>query len=1143
MPLHAQEDTDGERQQFFLEGLTEEQQQIIQEELPDELQLTEIEDIISDLQSFLPAELTSEQQRTDLEIRTSSLSELAAWSRSLGLSESGSREALTDRLRNYFRIQVSGELPDEDNRKILTIESARTTEYFRIDVVDEEYARLSGEVRLTLIESDSVHRINASEILFNRTRNIITARGGVEYIKEKEGTIETFRGENITVDLDNWSSVFLDGTSERKLESDGTTYRFSGTVISRNDEEVVVLSKASISNASNTEALWSIDATRVWLLPGSDFAIFNAVLKVGEIPVLYIPFFYFPADEVIFHPVLGFRSREGTFVQTTTYILGRPQSNPSSQSSLSRILGSSRDSEKTREGLFLRSTGRRSRDPNTTSLKAMIDYYANLGAYFGLDLATPRLGVLNSLDLSLGFGVSRTVSQIGGGNYTPYAPDFDGSSDWNRTNLFSMDVPFRYRFRTQSSVNGRYGNLTWNFPYYSDPYVDYDFLNRSEEMDWMNMIQQGAALEEQNTASQSEIHSYSWQLSGRPSFSFTKLSPYISNISLNSFTSTVAFRTITLSPNDPNFNRDSPSRAFFAPDRYTIYSVSGSASGAPLRFDSSGQSRMVNPPNRDQDQELENPLENIGIPISPWESVDDNEESESSPENILTPPVLDQRFELPRTGNVIFGIDYQFSPTSSSELQFRISEWKTYDEVDWSQVQSILSTFGGNSSINFTANHGESLYSNTFSLSGSGSWRQYSYLDEEAEVYQTGGQTDKSKIEQANRQQYSQSFYSTSYSNSFTLRPLYRNIIFSQSNLQYSFRGLLARSNFIGTGDDPEWENVFGAWEKEKLEGHSFSTNLSANIMDKVQSLSLSSTLPPFDPTIAANATFRVWISDTSASISITNPGESEKRKILPFSVTETLRFGSFGSFVHSMTLDPELNNEFTSITTTLSLWNLRIAYTATRMAGYELRYDSGMPQGWVALNTEPALKSKDVSLSYSKSFQRIEIIKDLFNISVNFNTRLFYDLQRYSSSSFTFSLGLNIGISNFMNLSLSTSSENAVIFRYFKEMPGMEDLTSMYPEGDQNNLFIDLFDSFNFADETKRRRSGFKTKSFNLSATHQLGDWNAVLGITVSPYLPAGSRSYDVSTDVSFLVQWVPISEIKSDIKYENRTHTYLVK
>ena len=121
----------------------------------------------------------SEKNRTEMEIRTSTLSELAFWCRTLGLSEGGTREELSSRLREHFKLPRQKADSDEKSRKIITIESAQTTEYFRVEVSDEDYARLKGNVILSLQDKDALHKIKANEILFNRTRNILTASGNV----------------------------------------------------------------------------------------------------------------------------------------------------------------------------------------------------------------------------------------------------------------------------------------------------------------------------------------------------------------------------------------------------------------------------------------------------------------------------------------------------------------------------------------------------------------------------------------------------------------------------------------------------------------------------------------------------------------------------------------------------------------------------------------------------------------------------------------------------------------------------------------------------------------------------------------------------------------------------------------------------
>jgi lipopolysaccharide assembly outer membrane protein LptD (OstA) len=276
------------------------------------------------LEPAVPA-VTREQEILDMDIRTSSLSELAAWCRSLGLGEGGTREDMQARLRSRFGIEAP--IGGAEGGRRVTILSARRSEFFTLDTVGEDYARLEGDVVITLEEDGVSHRIAAREILFNRTRNLITAEGDVEYVRTEGDTVETSKGELITVDLDNWSTLFMDGQSDRSMNGKQTAYRFAGEVISRTEDEVTVLRQARITNAV-AEPYWSMDAYRVWLLPDSNAILLFPTLKVGEVPVFWFPLIWLPnlfgpADEIVFHPVPGFRSREGAFIQTTTYFLGR----------------------------------------------------------------------------------------------------------------------------------------------------------------------------------------------------------------------------------------------------------------------------------------------------------------------------------------------------------------------------------------------------------------------------------------------------------------------------------------------------------------------------------------------------------------------------------------------------------------------------------------------------------------------------------------------------------------------------------------------------------------------------------------------------------------------------------------------------
>jgi lipopolysaccharide assembly outer membrane protein LptD (OstA) len=110
-------------------------------------------------------------------------------------------------------------------------------------------------------------------------------------------------------------------------------------------------------------------------------------------------------------------------------------------------------------------------------------------------------------------GFTRNVYQVPYGN-SPFA-NYDGKSEWNTSRLFSFDMPLRYRFRLTGSYSGKYGSLSLDFPHYSDPYVDRDFLNRSETLDWLGMIREGSSGEEETTTTtDTAMGSYEWRLSG-----------------------------------------------------------------------------------------------------------------------------------------------------------------------------------------------------------------------------------------------------------------------------------------------------------------------------------------------------------------------------------------------------------------------------------------------------------------------------------------------------------------------------------------------------------------------------------------------------------------------------------------------------
>ena len=1055
------------------------------------------------------------------DIDTSTQEELADWCLSLGLSREGSREALESRLREYYKLEKPGEKTietDTDDTLVITIENAKTTEYFTVESVHEDYVRLSGSVSITLKDGTILNRVRANQILYNRTRKLLTATGDVAYIKEDGEKLETFRGEGITVNLDNWSVAFMKGVSDHELSEGETRYRFAGEVISRSGENSTVLRKAEITNAKEEESLWSIRASKLWLLPGSDWAILNAVVRVGEIPVLWLPAFYYPANEIIFHPVLGYRSREGTYVQTTTYILGRPKAASSSEeSSITAIMGSGEDMEKIREGIFLRSTGAKRRDENETRLSLMADAYVNLGYYLGSELTIPSKEHFGDISFSGGIGFSRDVA-LDQGIFTPFFPDYNGISKWHKSRLFDYSVPFRYRFVSSGSANTsgsavRRAEINWELPFYSDPYVDNDFMRRSESSDLFSQLK--SATTPDFIISDTALSSYSWQLNGRVSFSTVPFEPYIKDLSIASAAMAVTFDTRTTDPSPPFELSHPPNSTFFFPDKFTLFSITASISGMPVTLG-----------NRKTGMGEDAFIEGLPRLIPPWERSDETEEFYNAGE--LDPPAISRIINTQSLGGHLFTVDYRLTPTAASEIRFNsdkspTKQWTKPEDIDWSDIEYQIFSVRVDGNVGLTLADKNDIYSHSLRFYGTTSWQNYSYMNET--VYGKGSP----ELNTAMRQMHNMRYITSSAAYGFTVRPFFQNEIWETSNINYTLRGILASGRY----KNDEWSMNAGKWNRNDIEIHRLQGNFNANIMDYMQTLSIAADLPPEEGTLAADATARVWISETNAKTRVHRPFENPYYEPLYF--TETLRFADNIALRHYMVYDPE-KSDWTMMNTSLIWGGLSASFTATRTFGYELVTGNNPADprlsGWYQDAVE-RFNPQYFTIDYQKTHSMNEGGRVSFEGSVN--TGVNYDLQRYTYSKFYFTLSAGLRINRFLDVILSSHSENTVIFRYFQNTPVFGNKDIDVPG--EKNILIDIFNSFRFDNIKKRQESGFKLKSFGLDVVHHLGDWDATLGIVLKPELDKSPPQYKYrfNSQIYFVVQWKPIKEFKTSTKYDS--------
>jgi lipopolysaccharide assembly outer membrane protein LptD (OstA) len=1106
----------------------------------------------------IEAEAAAKKEKEDreryinLDIKTATLNELAAWSVELGLGEAGARGDIAARIRQYYNISAPSEAAS--GKRVITIEKARSTEYFTITTVDEEYARLSGGVQISLKDGDTLYKIKAWDVLFNRTRNILQASGGVEYVKEEGASTEKFTGESIIINIDSWVGDFINTVSERAMEGSETAYRFAGEVISATGEETTVLKNAIISNAKVDEPYWSLNAARLWLLPGSDWAVFNALLKVGEIPVLWLPVFAYPSSEIVFHPVLGTRTREGSYVQTTTYILGRkaPASGENT-SSISSILGSGEGMEQVREGLFFRTTKRKDPNPNTTKLSLLLDAYSNLGYYTGLEFVTPKLSVINSFSTSFGIGWTKTIYDEYG-IMTTYDPYDEMEEHYEKSYFFGLEVPFRYRWNTAGSISGKYGTINLKFPLYSDPYIDYDVMKRSEDFNWMDALMDNKEDTSSSTLTVTTLPAYDWNMHITPSVTLPQIiKPYLNSFSM---TSSSNFNFVPYNSSSTYAINQPREETFFMPNKLTPYSVSTSLGGTLLTL---GGSTSTTP-----EEKAAEPLKGIGEPISPWETEEKTGASSSSGNLFsLTPPALSTSLSAPASSSLLFTLNYSLNPTSSTEMQYvkqhiisktattttKEDAWTTPDDIDWSEFSTITTFFAVSPSTTFTLSSG-SFFTTDIRFNGNYKWQSHSFINEDA--------LSDTEIEALHRQEYSGRLWDVNSSYSTTLSPFYKNEIWTATNFKYTLTNLIAKSLFdeqkFKAGSDDPYEIVITKFEREQISTHQMDANFNAKIINYTQSLNFSASLPPLYQRYSAAAQANAWITSTRVNTSLQEDSDEEKKKEKTYHylngyifnnvlIDETFKLGASGSLVFHTEYAPE-TYEWKSFTSNLTYKTLSSGFTATY--GYKYYYDitPGI-SGWKQKTTEKQeLLPSEWYVAWNPSYKFESLFGGYLNLNVSFTSRVNIKLQKYTESNLSFGPNVTMNITKFLDLSLSSQSTNPYIYRYIQDWPIFDQETrdNINPRINQSeneqNFLIDLVNSFRFDNEELRKKSGFKLRTFKFTATHHLGDWDAMLDLSFSPVQEKDSSGKTTSRFVptfSFYVRWIPIKEIETGIDYKD--------
>ena len=1098
------------------------------------------------------------QDTLSLDIETASYYDLVIWVNKLGIESTGSSEEIRGKLYTYYDIEADGENKPAENMRSIIIESARELNYINDISIDQDYVILEGEVLLEMIDPDNntSHKIKADKIIFNQTEKTISAYGNIEYEIIREGDNEYFHGESLVFEIETWEGIFFEGVSENsrliKYEELGTeeevAFFFSGDYIYRSSDDRIILNEGSISSGMREDPYYRVDADKIWVLGPGEWAIKNAVLFVGRIPVFYFPYFFLPGDELIFNPAIGYKEIDGTFINTTTYLIGLKDDEDTDTFS---FLKSSNDHpvEKIRQGLFLISS---KKDLDTeswwystgSSLKLLVDYYSRKGFFFGLDGSLHFDSFLKGFDIFTAISLSKYLYKynenedgiiIGPYIYTSFIKDDSGSyiSVYEDSYLFGHHLPFRFAFDIDMDITNSWLRMNLDLPIYSDTKFRSHFMNREEGLKWTEFL--NTEKEEVEIGEEVELTYLSWIIDGAITPSFERLSPLIEKISLDKINMKLNLQSAVMDYPEQLILDSSnylleDSLSFYYPSSLILPDISGTISGTI--FKSSESNAVV------MDEQLI--IKEYELLIDPW-----SEEKINLPlidTDILIDPEKLEYFPIEISSEKkIFSnrLKYSISPSFSINSIFSSGVPESPDEISFTSDYSIFSTqttslldyslniydsFLAVSNIsNFSMNYKEHF--DPFEITDV--WDSYLIQDKNATNYKV---TDNVVVDS---------------------KPFINNKTLSESTFTYNLSATLYNRYY---DDDPAalyFIDDYFKWDKDAISTHSADMELKFYDSNNYQILKLDTILPPKDPelypeiVLSSNhftgsiKTGFKYIESLPEDYWEFDPYEGYIRyaffdkdylkQTLSIDFEETQNnFGRTELFIDKMesnitfqqNLNINLNDwEFKKLSTDLNLWFFNFNFLAEDTYGYHLDLT-----GWTRDETNSHFQPSNVSAGVNYSYGPDAFWKNRIRLSADINSAWTMNLLKYTDTALNFSPKLTLDIAEFLELSFESTSVNRATYLY---LPGLVN--------DVQNPFIDLLRSFNFLNKEERIASNFNIESLSLGVIHHLSDWDLHFKYTgVLDLITVDStKEYQWKSEFSIFIIWKPIPEIKKDISY----------
>lgn len=989
----------------------------------------------------------------------------------------------------------------------------------------DEVIRLRGGVSILVTEGSSISSIAADEIIYDKGRDTLEARGSVvyEHTTGKKG-FQRFEGKALLFDIKKQEGVFLDGVvTQDSGKKDGDPFIIHSEITGRDTSSTIAFKKGVLTTCDDEDPHWSIRASRIWLLPGNEIALLNGVFFVGPLPVFYIPFFYYPGDEMIFHPVFGYRNREGYFVQTTTYLRGRkplPKKGGPEESSFTDFLQGDVLKEQKREGLFFRNLEEDAKNANSDYFKIMVDAYSSLGAMVGFDGVFTGKGYVRNFSILGSIGFSKTLYEPTSGiSYSTY--DSLGEENFNSGYFFGKKIPFRYRTEMRLSMDKQPFQITASLPLISDPKYKKDFFDRSEDLNWFKLLFDQDELSKNDKVDNDES-SYSWNIAGSIRPTLTSTQPWLQTFSITTISGLLTFNSKTNQNLSAQERLYSPERTFYYPELIrpeirmtlggTLYSSRKNL--VPEKLKPLGTTGKLENPFLEKDEKINEKKEKI----------DTDEEKD-----------FDERFNrfVPHPSSVVsstpaimgneFTVTWALDPTFIHEARYDSSEWKSTEDIDWNNFSSLFYQFKTAARLRGDYSYDSNFLKISTALNFTGTYQEHPWLSDE--LYNT-----PEKINMINKADYMASTYTVKTTETARLIPFHRDALFKPVSFAWSFSGDILKEKFIGTVEEPKWELEPFKWKKDFVNTHETISVLGVSLGAYDQKFTFTNNLPPLHDSYKGSLYLSWLFGNMNASSRFFERETGDETQWIwdPFRIRFSWNIPPGITLSQEYVYDLE-EERHTQLNFTAAYKYISGYYTLASTIPFEMIEG----QGWIQKGVEQEFIPTACGLAFNNSSKPLEIYtwKNRIALQARVASNLKFDLVKLTESSFTFSPIVTFKIYEFLDLSFSSTSSNEVIARYFQ---GFLDLPDTIPG--ETNIFTDLLNSINFFDTNARKGSGFKLKSLNFDLTHYLHDWTMNLRTSLKPEVKkTGNRyRYEFIPIITFVVQWKPVSDIKTKVRSE---------